>query len=149
MASANALRDVGFRIVPRLHRAILGATQGRLLGSFSGMPIVELHTIGRKTGQRRVTVLAAPVVTDREVVLVASKGGDSRNPEWLLNLQANPEVELKVRGGPTRKMRARIASPLERAELWPKAVAAFKGYGDYQKRTTRDIPMVICTPDGL
>ena len=81
------------------------------------------------------------------MVLVASKGGDDRNPEWYRNLVANPEVEVKVLStGETRKMRARVATATEKAELWPSIVAAYKGYAGYQKRTQRDIPVVICEP---
>ena len=78
-------------------------------------------------------------------MLVASKGGDDRHPEWYLNLTANPEVELTVDGA-TRPMRARTASTEEKAELWPRIVSAYRGYGGYQRRTTRDIPVVICEP---
>ena len=64
---------------------------------------------------------------------------------WLLNLQANPDVELTV-AGQDRALRARVASPEEKAELWPQIVAAYKGYAGYQSRTSRDIPVVICEP---
>jgi deazaflavin-dependent oxidoreductase (nitroreductase family) len=58
---------------------------------------------------------------------------------------AHPEIELTV-AGRRRPMRARLASPDEKAELWPRVVAAYRGYGDYQRRTERDIPLVICEP---
>jgi deazaflavin-dependent oxidoreductase (nitroreductase family) len=128
-----------------LHRAAIDLTGGRLLAHFGGMPIVELHTVGRKTGQPRVTMLAAPIMTDERIVLVASKGGDDRNPTWLLNLQADPDVEVSASGA-TRAWRARVASGEEKAQLWPLIVAAYRGYDRYQKRTERDIPVVICEP---
>jgi len=78
-------------------------------------------------------------------VLIASKGGDDRNPQWYLNLVANPDVELTVYGT-TMPMRARTANPAEKAELWPQIVAAYKGYDGYQQKTSRDIPVVICEP---
>ena len=90
-------------------------------------------------------MLTAPILEAGRVVLVASKGGDDRDPEWFRNLVANPEVEIKIIStGETRKLRARVASPEEKAELWPKIVAAYKGYAGYQNRTQRDIPVVIC-----
>lgn len=90
-------------------------------------------------------MLTAPVHGEGRYVLVASKGGDDRNPNWYLNLVAHPEVELTIRGE-TLPMRARTATPAEKADLWPKIVAAYSGYAAYQTRTTRDIPVVICEP---
>ena len=90
-------------------------------------------------------MLTSPVQDGDRVVLVASYGGDDRNPSWFLNLRDNPDVELTMHGA-TRPMRARAASPDERAELWPRVVAAHKGYGQYQTRTEREIPLVILEP---
>jgi deazaflavin-dependent oxidoreductase (nitroreductase family) len=104
-----------------------------------------LHTIGRKSGLDRATLLTAPINEPGRVVLIASKGGDDRHPEWYLNLEANPEVELTIAGN-TQKMKARTASPSEKEDLWPRVTAAYKGYSGYQKRTKRDIPVVICEP---
>ena len=84
---------------------------------------------------------------DGKVVLVASKGGDDRDPEWYRNLVVNPDVEIRVIStGETRSLRARPATAEEKAELWPTIVAAYKGYAGYQKKTSRDIPVVICEP---
>jgi deazaflavin-dependent oxidoreductase (nitroreductase family) len=111
------------------------------------MPAVELSVIGRKSGLRRTTLLTAPILDDSRVVLVASKGGDDRNPEWYCNLMANPNVEVTVlRTGEIRRLRARVASPEEKGNLWPKIVGAYQGYERYRKRTHRDIPVVICEP---
>jgi deazaflavin-dependent oxidoreductase (nitroreductase family) len=78
-------------------------------------------------------------------VLVASKGGDDRQPEWYLNLVANPEVEVTVRNTTTR-MLARTATAEEKAELWPTIIKVNPGYASYQRKTNRDIPVVICEP---
>ena len=145
MTLQDDLTDLGFKYGPMLHRAVIRISGGRLFNRLGGMPIVELHTIGRKTGQPRVTTLSSPIVSDDRIVLVASKGGDDRNPAWLLNLEASPEVEVTV-AGQNRPMRARVASAEEKAELWPQVVAAYQGYEGYQKRTARDIPVVICEP---
>jgi len=143
----DSITDVGAKLMNTTHRIVLRLSGGRVLNSAFGMPAVELHTIGRKTGRRRATMLTAPLIEDERVVLVASKGGDDRHPDWYRNLVANPEVELTIEGT-TRPMRARTASPEEKAELWPRIVAAYKGYGGYQQRTGRDIPVVICEPAG-
>ncbi len=145
MAPRDDLKDLGFKYGPMLHRALMSISGGRLFNTLGGMPIVELHTTGRKTGKARVTTLSAPIISDERIVLVASKGGDDRNPTWLLNLQANPDVEVAV-AGKRRTMRARVASNEEKDELWPQIVAAYKGYADYQKRTERNIPVVVCEP---
>jgi deazaflavin-dependent oxidoreductase (nitroreductase family) len=141
----DTMADLGLKTMNLVHRVILKASGGRFGTSFSGMPAVELHTTGRKSGQRRSNLLTAPIHDEKRVVLIASKGGDDRHPDWYQNLVANPDVELTI-AGETRPMRARTASPEEKAELWPQVVAAYKGYAGYQRRTERDIPVVICEP---
>lgn len=145
MSLRQSLTDIGTKAMSRAHRAIVHMSSGRVLGSVFGMPAVELHTVGRKSGLPRSTMLTAPVVDGNRVVLVASKGGDDRDPDWFRNLVAHPEIELSM-AGRRRPMRARRASAEEKAELWPRVVAAYKGYGWYQRRTERDIPLVICEP---
>lgn len=145
--------DIGAKAMNAGHRLLHRASGGRLLKEPFGMPAYRLHTTGRKSGQRRTTILTAPIV-DRggneggdRIVFVASKGGDPRDPDWYRNLVANPDVEVgPLDGGPARPMRARTASTEEKAELWPRIVSAYKGYAGYQKRTRRDIPVVVCEP---
>lgn len=127
------------------HRVLLKLSGGRFPKKIAGMQTVELTTIGRKTGQRRATLLTSPLFGEERVVLVASKGGYSEDPIWYKNLVANPEVEITV-ADRTRKMRARTATPDEKAALWPELVKVYKGYASYQRNTTRDIPVVICEP---
>jgi deazaflavin-dependent oxidoreductase (nitroreductase family) len=141
----HSLADLGLKTMSGLHRAIVHGSGGRLFSSFSNLPIVELHTVGRRTGLPRPVMLMAPVVEGERVVLVASKGGDDRDPEWYRNAMAHPDVELTM-AGERRPVRARRASAEEKARLWPQVVAAYRGYGAYQRRTSRDIPLVICEP---
>jgi deazaflavin-dependent oxidoreductase (nitroreductase family) len=141
----NKMVDVGFKVMNGVHRGIVAATGGRFPRTLLGMAAVELTTIGRKSGQPRRTMLTSPISDDTRVVLVASKGGDDRDPQWYRNLSANPDVEVTI-GGATREMRARTASPEEKAALWPDIVAAYKGYAGYQQRADREIPVVICEP---
>ncbi len=145
MSLQQALADVGLKATSRVHRAILHLSGGRVMGSLMGMPAVELHTTGRTSGRPRSTMLTAPVADAGRVVLVASKGGDDRNPDWYRNLVASPEIELTI-GGRRQPMRARPASAAERAELWPQVVAAHPNYAGYQRRTEREIPLIICEP---
>jgi deazaflavin-dependent oxidoreductase (nitroreductase family) len=144
-ASRKPVVDAGFKLMNATHRAVLTLTGGRYPRTLFGMPAVELHTIGRTSGQRRTTMLTSPVHDDDRIVLVASKGGDDRDPQWYRNLTVNPDVEITMEGT-TRKMRARTASAEEKAALWPEILAAYKWYGSYQKRADRDIPVVVCEP---
>ncbi|GGI48519.1 deazaflavin-dependent oxidoreductase (nitroreductase family) [Agromyces flavus] len=144
MASRGGiLGDRTIAALSRFHRWVLGVTRGRVGWRIGGMPTVRLHTTGRHSGQPRTTMLSAPIVEADRVVLVASKGGSDRHPAWYLNLVASPEAVLDLREG-TRAVRARTASPAEKAVLWPRIVTAYAGYARYQRRTRRDIPVVIC-----
>jgi deazaflavin-dependent oxidoreductase (nitroreductase family) len=137
--------DVGAWMLENGHRALLKLSGGRFPKHILGMQPVELHAIGRKTGERRSTLLTAPICEDDRIVLIASKGGSQDHPVWYKNLVANPDVELTI-DGRTRPMRARTAMGDERAELWPEVVRANKGYADYQRNTEREIPVVVCEP---
>ncbi len=128
-----------------LHRTVLRLTGGRVGWKLGAMTAVELHTIGRSSGKRRSTMLSAPISDENRYVLVASKGGDDRHPQWYQNLVANPEVELTVRDR-TFRMRARTATSAEKSELWPTIIRVNPGYAGYQRKTDRDIPVVICEP---
>jgi deazaflavin-dependent oxidoreductase (nitroreductase family) len=143
--ASTASKDRTARIVAVIHTNVFKATKGRLLGKFFGMPALMLTTTGRKSGQKRSTMLTAPVVEGDKVVLVASYGGDDRDPAWYRNLVANPEVEVLM-GGRNRVMQARVATDDEKAELWPRIVESYKGYAQYQTKTDRDIPVVILEP---
>ena len=141
------LKDVGARVMSEFHRNVLRLTGGRVGNRAFGMQAVELTTTGRKTGKRRTTMLTTPIHDENRVVLVASYGGDDRHPQWFLNLREHPDVEITVNGR-TRKMKARIAPPEEKAALWPEVTGVYSGYAQYQKRTSRDIPLVILEPTG-
>lgn len=145
MDTRNVLVDVTAKVMNGMHRAVLHLSRGRVLNTAFGMPVVELHTTGRKSGARRTTMLTTPMRDDHRVVLIASKGGDDRQPDWYRNLVADPDVEITMDGS-TRKMRARTATAEEKAELWPQITRTYQGYAGYQQRTSRDIPVVICEP---
>ncbi len=127
-----------------VHQQIYRISGGRLLGSAKGMPVLELETIGRRSGKARTTMLTAPVHSDTQLVIVASKAGADHHPAWFLNLRDNPSVKVTMKGS-TRAMKARVANADEKAELWPQIVAANDGYAGYQAKTERDIPVVILT----
>jgi deazaflavin-dependent oxidoreductase (nitroreductase family) len=143
--SAAVVKDFAARAVTTFHRTLFNATRGRVGGKLGGMPVVQLTTIGRKSGQPRTTMLTSPVQDGESLVLVASYGGDDRHPKWFLNLRDNPEVEVTALGK-TQAMHARVATPDEKAALWPRVTKAYKGYAGYQTKTDRDIPLVILEP---
>ena len=144
-STARTMKDLMARAGNVLHKAILSASQGRVGGTGFGMPVVVLTTTGRKSGKQRTTMLTTPVHDESRVVLVASYGGDDRDPAWFLNLRDNPNVELELKGK-KRAMRARVATADEKTTLWPEVVKSYKGYAQYQTRTDRDIPLVILEP---
>jgi deazaflavin-dependent oxidoreductase (nitroreductase family) len=145
MANPDKAIEVGAWMLENGHRLVLKVTGGRWPRTVLGMEPVELHTTGRRSGERRSTMLASPILEDGCVVLVASKGGHSDHPDWYKNLTADPHVEI-TRGSVTEPMLARTVSGDERGELWPRIVAAYKQYEGYQRNTDREIPVVICEP---
>jgi deazaflavin-dependent oxidoreductase (nitroreductase family) len=100
-----------------------------------------LDHVGAKSGIKRTTPLAY-VPDGKDVIVVASKGGHPTNPAWYHNLVANPDTTIQV-GSELRPVHARVATPEERERLWPKAVSFYKPYASYQKKTSRQIPLVI------
>ena len=121
-------------------------TGGRVGWSAAGMPVLELTTIGRKSGKPRSVMLPSPVQDGETWVVVASRGGDDHHPAWFLNLRDHPDVDVSRQGKPKRSMRARIATHQERALLWPQVTATYSGYAGYQEKTDREIPLVLLEP---
>ena len=125
--------------------AVFRATGGRLGAKFiGGAPVFLLITKGRKSGQPRT----APLLYLRDgndYVIVASKGGMSHDPLWARNLEANPDAEIEI-GSQKIAVRARRANDEEKARLWPKLVAMYPDYDDYQARTERKIPVILLSP---
>jgi len=125
-----------------LHVLAYRASGGRIGHRFrGGPPMLLLETTGARSGRRRATPLA--YVRDGErIVIVASKGGFPRNPAWFHNLRANPATTVQI-GSRRLAVTARVADAAERERLWPMALAVYPGYADYQRRTARQIPLVI------
>ena len=124
-----------------IHRGIYSATGGRLGNRIAGMSVLLLTTVGRSTGKRRTSPLTY-FEDDGAIVLVASYGGRSHNPEWFENLMAAGDGEVTI-GRERRRMRARKATAEERARLWPWIVETYDGYAKYQAKTDRQIPLAI------
>jgi deazaflavin-dependent oxidoreductase (nitroreductase family) len=133
------------KTVVGIHKAGFRASGGRLFNRGSGMPVLMLTTTGRKSGQPRTTMLTTPLQDGGRIMLVPSNGGNDRHPDWLLNLRADPHVEVTM-NGTARPMTARIADPAEKAQLWSRIVDGHAHYGRYQTKTDRDIPVVVLEP---
>lgn len=129
-----------------VHRVILKASFGRVGWNASNMPVLELTTTGRKSGQPRSVMLTSPLKEGDTVVIVASRGGDDTNPAWFLNLVDDPAVQVSLGGAPAVPMHARVASAEERARMWPLVVADHTRYAGYQTKTMREIPLVLLEP---
>jgi F420H(2)-dependent quinone reductase len=127
------------------HTLAYRATCGLVGHRFPGAPpTLLLDHVGAKSATKRTT----PLTYARDggnFVIVASKGGHPRHPAWFHNLRANPDTTIQV-GPRRREVRARVATPEERTRLWPKVVETYGGYAGYQKRTDREIPLVILEP---
>lgn len=140
--------DLAFKIMNTVHRGILKVSGGHLGWNAQHMPVLELTTTGRRTGKPHTVMLTSPVQEGTTFVVVASRGGDDESPAWLLNLRDNPSVEVALRGSAKQRMTAQIATPEQHARLWPLIVADHGNYAAYQKKTARQIPVVLLTPDG-
>jgi deazaflavin-dependent oxidoreductase (nitroreductase family) len=138
--------DLMLKTMNGVHRALLKLSFGKVGWQASNMPVLELTTTGRKSGQRRSVMLTSPLQEGSTIVVVASRGGDDTHPAWLLNLRDNPDVEVAYKGAPKKPMRARVATPGERARMWPLVTADHRNYAGYQTKTTREIPLVLLEP---
>jgi len=107
----------------------------------NGTTILLLFTVGRKSGEERINPLIFQPHGDA-FLIVASRGGTDQPPGWFLNLEAEPEVEIQVKGD-RFPVRARIAGAEEKPEMWAKMAAVWPDYDDYQARTSREIPVVV------
>lgn len=126
------------------HVARYEASDGREGGVMSGAPIVVLHTIGRRSGAIRKSPLIKVTDGDRYVV-IASKGGAPVHPAWYLNLVAEPRVRVQD-GDRVVDGTARTATGDERRRLWKAATEVWPDYDEYQRKTPREIPVVVVEP---
>ena len=138
------------RLIMRLflaaHVGLYRLTRGRFGGRFpTGAPTLLLTVRGRKSGNP----LTVPLVYGRDgerYVIVASAGGAPRHPAWYLNLVATPDATVEAFGR-TFQVRAETTTGPDRERLWQLMVGLYKGYEDYRTKTTREIPVVVLTPD--
>jgi len=121
------------------------ANDGKVGGQFAGANLLILRTIGAKSGQLRESPVAYFADDDGTMVVVASKAGLPTNPAWYHNLKANPKFDVEV-GTARLPVTAEELTGSEYEAKWAEIVAAAPGFGEYQKKTTRVIPLVRLTP---
>ena len=126
------------------HAGVYRATGGKLFGRMGKSPILLLNTVGRKTGRKRTSPLLY-VMDGEDFVIIASKGGAAAHPAWYLNLRANPVATVEI-GDREVQVEAEVADPEEKTRLWQKMVEMYPAYDDYQRKTGREIPLLILHP---
>ena len=131
------------KAMTRLHVALHRLSGGKLFNTLAGDDVCFVTMTGARSG-RQITIPLMHVPHGEGVILVASQGGAPRNPVWHNNLVAHPDISVSHKGRPM-KLRARLASADEKAELWPTCDAHYAPFADYRKRTDRDIPMFVCS----
>lgn len=120
------------------------ANEGRVGGYFEGKSLLLLHTRGAKSGQERINPVAC-IRDDERLVVIASKGGAPTHPDWYYNVVAGPQVTVEV-GMDKFQAYATVAEEPERSRLYEKMVEVMPGFGEYQRNTTRVIPVIVLTP---
>jgi F420H(2)-dependent quinone reductase len=143
----RVLRKLGYRgwhQFTQTHVRAYRASGGRIGRSWKGAPVALVDHVGRKSGKRYTSPLIYLADGD-DVAIVASFGGAKRDPVWWPNLKANPRTTLQI-GSERRDVIARQATPEEKQRLWPMLVSIYPPYEDYQRRTERDIPVVLLEP---
>ena len=121
-------------------------TDGEVGHDWQGTQTLLLTTKGRKSGEPRELPLIYGKAGD-DYLIVASKGGADTPPAWYLNLEADPHAEVQVRGD-RFQAKARVATPEEKAEMWKTMTAEWPAYDDYQKKTDREIPIIVLEREG-
>ena len=138
--------DPMLKLMNGAHRGLLTVSVGKLGWKVGPMPVVELTTVGRKSGQPRSVMLTSPVQQGDDIVVVASKGGEDTHPAWFLNLRDQPDVQVALGGKAAQPYTARVLDDAERDALWPQVAQTYKGYAGYQEKTDRKIPLVVLSP---
>jgi F420H(2)-dependent quinone reductase len=141
----SAMGDLAIKWMSRINTFFYKRNNGQGLGStFQNIPVALLTTTGRKSGEPRVSPLYFLRDGDK-VVVAASRGGSDKNPQWYLNLKANPKVQVQIKDE-ILDLTARDANEEERQRYWPQLVQMYPTYEDYQSWTDRVIPLVVCEP---
>jgi len=134
----------GLKAIGRLNVPLYRLTRGRVGGRLGRAPVLLLTTTGRRSGGQRT----APVLYAQDgerIIVIGSNAGNATAPAWSLNLQANPDCEVEIRGE-RRALRARVTDGGERDAAWQRMNDQYAGFDDYRANTTRDIKVFVLEP---
>ena len=135
---ANPVNNYNSQIIEEFH-----ANQGKVGGPFEGTTLLLLTHRGAKTGTARTNPLAY-IEEDGRYFVFGSKGGASTNPDWYHNLRANPDATIEI-GTEKFDVVAEVLTGEERDRVWTRNVRERPAFGDYEKRTSRQIPVIALT----
>jgi deazaflavin-dependent oxidoreductase (nitroreductase family) len=138
--SADAMREFNKNLIDEFR-----ANGGKVGGPFAGADLLLLTTTGAKSGQPRLAPLAYFAIDDK-MIIIGSKAGADTNPDWVHNLRTNPGAHIEV-GADAYDVTSRELPRDERDEIFDKVVAAAPGFGEYQSKTSRIIPLFELTRD--
>ncbi len=128
------------------HTKVYRLTGGRILGKIGDAPVLLLTTTGRKSGKPRIRPLLY-LADGAAYIVIASNSGSLTHPAWYRNLRSNPSATIRL-GRCSLAVTAEASTGEERARLWAKALEMYPSYDTYQKRTAREIPVIVLKPVG-
>jgi F420H(2)-dependent quinone reductase len=141
---SHSLGTKGLRMVGKLNVPLYRLSRGRIGGRVGKGPVLLLTTTGRKSGEPRTAPVLYLAEGDRYVV-INTNAGNAKTPAWSLNLRADPDAEVEVRGKRT-EVRARIAAGEERADLWRRHMEQYSGWDYYESKLDREIGVFVLEP---
>jgi len=141
---SHSLGATGLRMVGKLNVPVYRLSRGRIGGKVGKGPVLLLTTTGRKSGEPRTAPVLYLADGERYVV-INTNAGNTKVPAWSLNLRADPEAEVEVRGRRT-KVRARLAEGEERADLWRRHMQQYSGWDYYESKLDREIGVFVLEP---
>jgi F420H(2)-dependent quinone reductase len=141
---SNSLGAKGLRMVGKLNVPVYRLSGGRIGGRVGKGPVLLLITTGRKSGERRTAPVLYLADGDRYVV-INTNAGNAKVPAWSLNLRADPEAEVEVKGKRS-KVRARLAAGEERADLWRRHMQQYEGWDFYDSQLDREVGVFVLEP---
>lgn len=132
------------KLIARIHAMLMQISGGRVGNKMGGNHILLLHHIGAKSGKKYATPLAY-VEDGDSYAIIASAGGQANHPGWYHNLKANPNTTIEIMGQ-SQPVKAQVAPKAKRDKLWAEITAEFSQFSEYQKKTSREIPIVLLHP---
>lgn len=132
------------KLIARIHTMLMQISGGRIGNKMGGNHILLLHHIGAKSGKKYATPLAY-VEDGDSYAIIASAGGQANHPGWYHNLKANPNTTIEIMGN-AQSVKAQVAPKEKRDKLWAEITAEFSQFAEYQKKTSREIPIVLLHP---